>query len=357
MKTNLTHFTLLAAALLLAACEKPLEPDNHDIPEPELPASPRVLVLNEGAWGGNNASITNIDNVAGKIDNTWFVDANSRGLGDVAQDLIVYGSKAYATVTFSNSLEVIDTATGQSTRIDLGNRTPRYIAADGGRLYITCYRPHSVVCIDTAALTSIVATCQLGDYNPEGIAAVGGKLWVASSYVQTENSSYLRDTLLYVIDAQTMTVDTTLTVGLNPQLVVDIDGRHIAVTYNGDYSAGSAGCAIVDANTMTVSQTGLALTHACASEGKLVGFVRQGYSSSSTATYHTVDPVTMAATSFSCDINTPYGIGVDPANGDIYVFTDGNYTAKGDIVCLRADGTQRWRREAGWLPKKAVFLQ
>lgn len=342
--------------ILFSACEKPLPEDNSQF-HAAADASPRVLLLNEGLWGNNNSSLTLIDNVGGTLDNNWFESANGRGLGDVAQDLIVYGSKAYATVTFSNSLEVIDTATGRSTRIDLGDRTPRYIAAADGKLFITCYRPHSVVRIDTATL-ALEATCIIGAYNPEGIVAVGGKLFVASSYVQTSNSSYRRDSLLYVIDPAAMRVDTTLVVGLNPQLVVDIDGRYLAVNYSGDYTDGSSGTAIVDATTLTVSQLGLPLTGMCAAVGKLVGFSRDGYSQESTATYHRFDPTSFQLSTLTFQLpNTPYGINVDPRNGDIYVFTDGNYTATGDIVCYSSTGLKRWQASAGRLPRKALFLQ
>lgn len=343
-------------AIVAVACEKPLE-EEHAVVQAAADASPRVLLLNEGSWGNNNASLTFIDNAGSTLDNNWFEAANGRGLGDVAQDIVVYGSKAYVTVTFSNSLEVIDTATGRSTRIDLGDRTPRYMAAADGKLFITCYRPHSVVRVDTASL-AVEATCIIGVYNPEGIAAVGGKLFVASSYIQTSSSSYRRDSLLYVVDPTTMQIDTSLVVGLNPQLVVDIDGRYLAVNYSGDYTDGTSGTAIVDATTLTVSQLGLPLTGMCAAAGRLFGFRRDGYSQESTATYHIIDPTTLIVSPLphlAC--NTPYGISVDPRNGDIYVFTDGNYTATGDIICYSATGSKRWQASAGRLPRKAVFLQ
>ena len=349
-------FIAVALICLLTGCEKPLPEDDSQF-HAAADASPRLLLLNEGAWGNNNASLTLIDNSGGMLDNNWFDAANGRGMGDVAQDVIIYGSKAYATVTFSNSLEVIDTASGRSTRVDLGDRTPRYLAAMDGKLFITCYRPHSVVRLDTATL-AVEAMCILGAYNPEGIAAMGGRLFVASSYVQTNNSSYRRDSLLYVVDPQAMHVDTTLIVGLNPQQVVDIDGRHLAVNYSGDYTDGTSGTAIVDATTLNVCQMGLTLTGMCAAGGMLYGFDRRGYSQESTATYYKVNPSTLATHTIhlSPHINTPYGMGIDPRNSDIYIFTDGNYTATGDILCYGADGTLRWRANAGMLPRKLVVL-
>lgn len=356
MKHKSLFLFLPLVFFLFAACEKPLPEEDTNL-NINPTASSRVVLLNEGSWGNNNSSLTLINNAKGTLDNSWFESANGRGLGDVAQDIIVYGRHAYVTVTFSNSLEVIDTATGHSTRLDLGDRKPRYITAANGKLFVTCYRPHSVVRIDTATL-DLEATCILGAYNPEGIAAVGGHLFIASSYVQTSNSSYRRDSLLYVVDPVAMRVDTTLVVGLNPQLVVDIDGRHLAVNYSGDYSDGSNGTAIVDATTLTVSQLDIPLTGMCAANGKLFGFSRDGYSSESTANYYVFDPNTIHLSAINAHFpNTPYGINVDPRNGDIYVFTDGNYTATGDIICYTASGQKRWQASAGRLPRKAVFMQ
>ncbi len=354
MKYTITLAALLSAILCLVSCEKPLptaDTNTHVNPT----ATQRVLVLNEGAWGRNDASLTYIDNADGTLQNLWFASANGRGLGDVAQDIIIYGSRAYATVTFSNSLEVIDTATGSSNRIDLGDHTPRYITATGGKLFVSCYRPHSVVRIDTATL-AVEATCILGSFNPEGIAAVDGRLFVASSYVQTSNSSYRRDSLLYVVDPITMHIDTTLVVGLNPQLVVAINDSLLAVTYNGDYSDGSDGTAIINANNLTVRQLDISLTGICAAGGQLYGYHRNGYGAESSATYHRISSATLSSTLIQLPINNPYGMSVDPANGDIYLFSDGNYTANGDIHCFSADGTLRWQSEGGLLPKKAIFM-
>lgn len=345
-------FILISA---LTSCEKPID-NNPGRVHAASDASQRALLLNEGSWGRNDASITLIDNLHDTLYNNWFETANGRGLGDIAQDIIIYGNRAYATVTFSNSLEVINTTTGQSTRIDLGDRTPRYLTAADGKLFVSCYRPHSVIKIDTATL-EIENMCILGAFNPEGIAAIGNRLFVASSYVQTSNSGYRYDSILYVLDASAMRIDTTITVGINPQCVLAIDDNHLAVNYSGDHTGEFSGTAIVNATTLRVSQLNLPFTGIYTANGILYGFCRNGYTQESTATYHRIDPTTLSDITLHISCNTPYGISVDPCNGDIYIFSDGNYTATGDIICHAANGTQRWQVTAGMLPRKAVFIQ
>lgn len=354
MKAMKKTMVALVAVLLVAACERPPYVDPTDV-DGDHAASPRALVLNEGAWGNNNAELSLLDNRTGALTVDWFSSVNGRGLGDVAQDIVLYGSKAYVTVTFSNSLEVVDTATGLAQRVDLGDRQPRYIAADGGKLYITCYRPHSVVCVDTATL-QVEATCPLGAYNPEGIALAGGRLYVASSFVQDENSNFLRDTLLYVVDPAMMTVTDSIPVGLNPQVVVAVDDRYVVVNYSGDYTPGSDGTAVVDVLDGSVSALGVCLSGMCVHDKCVYGYVRQGYGAGSSAEYYRVTPATLALAHLSLSPGNPYGISVDPANGDVYVATDGNYVATGDLYCYTAADSLRWKAGAGRLPKKVVFL-
>jgi hypothetical protein len=357
MKFFTFRFSLftLAAALLFVSCDK----DDPEGPDTTSGATVEVLVLNEGNWGVNNASITAINEAHGEVVNAdWFSAKNNRGLGDVAQDMIKYGTKVYAVVTFSNSLEVINSQTGVSQRVDMGNRKPRYIAADGGKLYITCYNPCSVVRVDTATL-SIEATCPLGTFQPEGIALLNGKAFVASSNISDAAGNYSYDDKLYVIDLSTFANPTTVTVGSNPQDVIPLTDNKLIVNYWGDYEQQAAGCAIVDATTLAVTQTGQALTRMDTYNGKAYGFVTEyddyGHQ---TVEYKTISADgTVADFPFTFSIGeNPYGITINPYDGLIFLFGDGNYRANGTVYCYTQGGDLRFMLEAGMLPKKAVFM-
>ena len=341
-------------ALSLTACEK--ENNGNTESNPEIPVD--ILVLNEGSWGANNSSITAINDSLGEVSaRDWFSAKNGRGLGDVAQDMIVYGSKVYATVTFSNSLEVIDAMSGVSQRVDMQGHQPRSIAAANGKLYVSCYNPRSVVRIDTTTL-AIEATCALGDYQPEGLTICNGKLFVTSSFIQ-DGQNYLYDDKVYVIDLATFSNPQTVTVGANPQEVKVIADGKLIVNYWGNYDDQPAGTAIIDANTLTITQTGQALTKMDVYNGKAYGYVTE-YDAywNQTVSYKTIDVNgTSADFPFAFSIaENPYGISVNPANGDIYVMTDGNYIANGTVYCFTLSGDMRFMLEAGILPKKVVFL-
>jgi YVTN family beta-propeller protein len=55
------------------------------------------------------------------------------------------------------------------------------------------------------------------------------------------------------------------------------------------------------------------------------------------------------------NIQTPYGININPNNGDVYIFDALDYTSTGDVYCFDKNGTKKFQFGAGLLPKKAVF--
>lgn len=348
------YYSILFIGLLAAAlwsCEK--EEVKNDTPV----HSPKVLVLNEGNMGSNNASLSAIDIDNAVIDNGWFQSANNRKLGDQAQDMIIYGSKVYVTVTESNTLEIIDPATGVSTQKSMGTLKPRNIAAHGGNLYITCYNPPCVVCIDTATLT-ILDTCLLRDYCPEGIAIAQSKAFVAGAY---HKSNYnLLDNRVYVIDLATFDTLPSIKAGSNNNRIEKFDESAILVSHGNGTAASPNGSFIVNTITMDVTTVNCGFTKMAAYNGKIYGFDAP-YGGAPTFTVANPDGSTEAfpfqpALEGLEQSENPYGIQINPANGDIYISTDGAYRVPGDVYCYRPDGTLRFKLEAGMFPSKVVFL-
>jgi DNA-binding beta-propeller fold protein YncE len=55
-------------------------------------------------------------------------------------------------------------------------------------------------------------------------------------------------------------------------------------------------------------------------------------------------------------IEKPYGIAVNPSNGDIYVTDGKNYVSSGTVHCYNRDGVRQWSMRAGDIPAHMVFL-
>ena len=128
----------------------------------------------------------------------------------------------------------------------------------------------------------------------------------------------------------------------------------MAVNYSGNYGDAPAGCAIVDAATLTVTQLGRSATGMTVCGGNLYAFSRSGYGASSTSTYWCYNGQTI--TELPITVGNAYGISVDGVTGNIYVCSDGNYNAAGDVFCFKPDGTRLWKCEAGMLPRKVLPL-
>ena len=234
----------------------------------------RLLALNEGAWGNNDAALSYVDINKKEAIVDWFAINNARGLGDVAQDIAIYGNKAYISVTFSNSIECVDINSGTSTRIALGQQNaqnPRYLATSGQNLYATCYNPPSIICIDTLQ-KNVTATCRLGKFHPEGICALNGKLYIASSNISDENYNYSYDNKIYVVDIPSFSLVDSITVGYNPALVKVLDASHIVVNSWGNYSSDPGGTYIIDVNTKNVTLLDIILYNFDVYQGNIYGY-------------------------------------------------------------------------------------
>ncbi len=114
--------------------------------------------------------------------------------------------------------------------------SPRYMTAADGNIYITCYQPRSVLRLDTATL-KITGICHLGDFHPEGICALDGKLYISSSNISDDNNNFHFSDKIYVVDMATFSVCDSIAVNLNPAKVMALDNNHIVVNTIGDYPA------------------------------------------------------------------------------------------------------------------------
>ena len=104
----------------------------------------RGLVLNEGSFQKNNASIAFFDAVMDtttKAANDLYLIQNKKQLGDTGQDLIVEDNNIYVSVYGSSYVAKLNKAGIEQARkafgSDLGQ--PRYLAECDGFIYVTTY--------------------------------------------------------------------------------------------------------------------------------------------------------------------------------------------------------------------------
>ncbi len=174
---------LLMGTAVMTSCS-----DDNDGPQTYLQVySTGAYVVNAGNMYSNiESSLTAIDYASSTATQNVFKSANSRSLGNTANDGIVYGNKIYIAVDQSNTIEVIDKTTKQSVRQIsttslLGNtegKEPRHIIADAGKVYFTTYGGY-VAAVDTTNF-ALAGKYQVGS-RPEGLVMGNGKIYVANS--------------------------------------------------------------------------------------------------------------------------------------------------------------------------------
>ena len=178
-------------------------------------------LLNEGNMGSNKATLDYYDYTTATYKRNIFAEANpdiTQGLGDVGNDLRIYGNRLYAVINCSNLIEVMDATTAKHIgQLNIPNC--RYLTFADGYGYCTSYagpvqigntQIGYVAKFDTATLR-IVDTCHVG-FQPDGLEVVGNRLYVANS------GGYLApdyDSTLSVIDLASFKQVATIPVAPN----------------------------------------------------------------------------------------------------------------------------------------------
>lgn len=136
-------YSLIALSTLFA-CQQDdsfVEEEEIQVIKPEFTDIKGFYLLNEGNMGTNKASIDFFDYETGTYRRNIFQSANPtivKALGDVGNDIKIYGNKLYAVINVSNIIEVMDVKTAKLIgTIPLINC--RYITFDNGKAYASSY--------------------------------------------------------------------------------------------------------------------------------------------------------------------------------------------------------------------------
>ena len=186
--------------------------------------------------GSNNAGLScfNLNTLTMTVDT--FMNVNEKGLGDTANDMIVYGSKMYIAVYGSSIIEVTDLSGKSIKQIKSSGDAllPRFFTANEGKVYVSLYDGY-VARLDTASL-EIEQKVKVGR-NPEQLVVANNKLYVANSGGLDYNTPVGYDKTVSVIDLASFQETKKIEVVTNPvNLVTDSQGDVYLVSM-GDYGA------------------------------------------------------------------------------------------------------------------------
>lgn len=376
-----SSFVLTAAVILTGSCMNS-KPPVGVLPEPgELG---RLYIMNEGVMGMGNSSIDFYDFADGTYVTDAFPAANpdvTLGLGDTGNDLAVYGGKLWAVMNGSDLVEVMDASTMEHIRaIDVP--ACRDIAFSGRYAYVTSWagnvsddgdRTGMVYRIDINSL-SIAGTVEVG-YQPEDIAALDGKIYVANSGGMTDGY----DNRLSIIDEESFSLERAVEIAANIcDIAPDAYGR-LWISSPGDYYSVHSGIYVYDTVSGTVlkSEPGanilpewindirVSSMYSTGSHLWVLGNENEWDYTAGAGKYclYTIDcqALTMTRTELSRtgaeSISNPYGIWVSPDEKTIAITDAASYTEPGYILFLDANLNFVSSFQTGFLPGHFAVLE
>ena len=342
-----------------------------------------MYLLNEGNMGSNKSTLDYLDLSASDSTVHYLRNIYSErnpstvmSLGDVGNDCQIYGSRLWLVINCSNKVEVARAADAvRIGKVDIPNcryvtfsDQYAYVSSYVGSVHTTSNSPlGSVYKVDTLTLQK-VDSCAVG-YQPEEMAIVGRRLYVANSggYQGMTGQGY--ESTVSIVDLSTMKETAKIEVAPNlHHLKADRYGQ-LWVTSRGDYMNMESSLYWLEQGADGQMKVGGHISQPV-SDLCIVGDSLYFYGSqwseltmTNTVTYGIINVRThqMVSTSLSDapevkKIRMPYGIIVNPLHRDFYLMDAKNYVSSGELLHFLSDGTFDWKVKTGDIPAHAAFL-
>ena len=375
---------LMLLAVLVSACRKielvvPTEYDVvHDAGYDAASKVRGMYLLNEGNMGSNKCTLDYLDYPTSLYARNFYAERNPnvvKELGDVGNDIQIYGSKLYVVVNCSHKVEVLDARTGiRVGQVDIPNC--RYVRFYKGHAYVSSYV--GPVLINPDAPKGAVYKVDTADLKVEGRVTVGyqpEEMEIVDDYMYVANSGGYRAEMGYdhtvsVIQMEDFKQVEKIPVAINLHRVKQDAYKQLWVSSRGDYKTVPSNLYVLGKkagrNRMEVIDTlGIPCSNMAVHGDSLYIYSTEwnDYKGENAVSYALVNAKTHEVISRNfitdgteVDITIPYGIAVHPETGDIYITDAKNYVSSGTLYCYDRWGRQKWSVRTGDIPAHMAFL-
>lgn len=346
-----------------------------DTPSPDT-AIRGFYLVNEGNMGSNKCSLDYFDYFTGLYSRNIYAERNPnviKELGDVGNDIGIYGSKLYVVVNCSHKVEVLDSRSGvRIGQVDIPNC--RYVRFHRGKAYVSSYvgpvsidvnAPKGAVYeVDTLSL-AVTRKVTVG-YQPEEMEIVDDYMYVANSGGYRAPQY---DNTLSVIQMADFKQVRQIPVDINLNRVKKDCKGQLWVTSRGDNRSRRSCLYVLSKNRSNqmevIDKVPVACSNMALFGDKLYYYATEwsDYTSTNAVSYGIIDINTREVISdnFITDgtekeITIPYGIAIHPETGDIFVTDAKNYVSSGTLYCFDNQGRKKWSVRTGDIPAHICFL-
>ena len=370
-------YPLLLFAALFSSCrqEEVIHgSSSSNVGKPVYSEIEGFYLLNEGNMGLNKSSLDYYDATTATYHRNIYAERNPnvvKELGDVGNDLQIYGSKLYAVINCSHKMEVMnaDDAT-RVAKIDIPNC--RYVVGHKGYVYVSSYvgpvqidptAPKGAVFkVDTLTM-NVVGNVEVG-YQPEEMSVIGNKLYVANSGGYRIGNY---ENTVSVIDLDKFEVCDVLELeGVQNLHRMDVDSKgRLWVSSRGDYYGSVSTLVVVDPQSRKILKNMNIPVSNMWVDDDVAYIISSEYSKvteTEEITYAKVDMLNMEILSRQLitdgtdkKIKIPYGIAVNPVTKDIYITDAKSYVVSGTLYCFDKNGVKLWQQTAGQIPNSFAF--
>lgn len=315
------------SVLLLNSCK---EPDEEGTVTPVPSAYDGVFIINEGGFNKGNASIDFYNPAESKTTKGLFTSVNSRPLGDIFQSMTKVGENFYLVVNNSSKIEVVSATDFKSVATISSLGSPRFLlspsSSNGAKAYVTDLFGGVIHVIDLK-----------GNAKTKSITLSG---W-SEEMVEANNSVYVNNSgnkKVFVIDPTSDAVKDSIILTATPNGIVKDKNNKIWLLL--DTTGGQKGkLARINTTTNTIEATIDVGDIGYSSDLAINGAGDRIYYTKSEGLYEMDITATTAPTAVKKAGNF-YSIGIDPANGTIYLGDALDFNQDGTVTTIKKDGTE-----------------
>ncbi len=352
---SLGVLVVLAVMIFIQSCS--------DDPTPIKPGESGFFIVNEGAWGNSNTSLSYYDRKTDEVVNDLIFNIE-HPLGDQSQSMTIFEGRGYIVVQNSSKIEVIDVNSfTYVTSITEELPSPRYfVGVSSTKAYVSDWGVDGVtgtVKVIDLTTNKVTKTISTGS-GANQMLKVGSQVYV------TNSGGYGNDNTVKVIDTNTDAIVKTITIGDKPNSIqLDKDGNiwvasSGATAYEEDWvtvdEENSTFGSISKINSSNEETLRLTVDKIKGNPSNLT------ISPDGTTLYYTYDgglySLSTSATSLPATVfknKSYYGLAVDPFNGNVIGCYAPNFSSSGSIDVYDASGTLIKTSTVGIGPNGCAF--